>query len=264
MVNVLGFIALSRYLPDRRDLNRSFPGTPKGSLAGRIAHMFCNEIVAACTHGIDIHTGAVHRANFPQIRANLDNPEALRLAQAFGVPVIINAGYREGSLRMAAANHDVPVLVYEAGEALRFDELVIRAGVKGITHVMRTLGMLPPSKRRRRIVEPVLVRSSTWVRAPLSGVLRTVAPLGGGVKRGQVLGIISDPFGMSETEVPATADGIVVGRTNLPLVHEGDGLFHIVRVEGTKAAAEALDAFDPGIEYDQGMTKELAADAPIV
>jgi hypothetical protein len=141
---------------------------------------------------------------------------------------------------------------------------LIRAGVKGITHVMRALGMLPPSKRRRRIVDLVLVRSSTWVRAPLSGVLRTVAPLGGGVERGQVMGIISDPFGMSETEVPATADGIVVGRTNQPLVREGDGLFHIVRVEGTKAAAEALDAFDPGIEYDQGMTKELAADAPIV
>ncbi|MDH3452714.1 MAG: succinylglutamate desuccinylase/aspartoacylase family protein, partial [Gammaproteobacteria bacterium] len=123
MVNVYGVIHHSRYLPDRRDLNRSFPGSERGSLASRVADLFMTEIVANCTHGIDLHTGAVHRANLPQIRGNLEDPETERLAKLFGVPVLINSRVRDGSLRQSAADCGVPMLLYEAGEALRFDEL---------------------------------------------------------------------------------------------------------------------------------------------
>ncbi|WP_232059067.1 succinylglutamate desuccinylase/aspartoacylase family protein [Kineobactrum salinum] len=131
IVNIYGFINHSRYLPDGRDLNRSFPGSSRGSLTGRIAQTFLQEIVSKCTHGIDLHTGARHRSNFPQIRANLEDPAVLAMTEAFGAPLAIDAKIRDGSLRQAAGDMDVPVLLYEAGEALRFEELYIRAGSRG-------------------------------------------------------------------------------------------------------------------------------------
>jgi predicted deacylase len=227
IVNVYGFIQHSRYLPDRRDLNRSFPGSEKGSLTARVANLFMREIVSNCSHGVDIHTGAIHRANLPQIRARLQDPETKRLARTFGVPVLLNSDLRDGSLREAAAARGVPVLLYEAGEALRFDEVSVRAGVSGIVAVMRALGMLPAGRAARRSVEPVLARSSAWVRAPGSGVLRTSVPLGARVAKNDLLGIIADPFGEREISVISPGKGVVIGRVNLPLVNEGEALFHI-------------------------------------
>jgi predicted deacylase len=244
IVNVHGFIHNSRYLPDRRDLNRSFPGTEKGSLAARLASLFMQEIVANSTHGIDLHTGAIHRSNLPQIRANLDEEETERLARAFGVPVMISANLRDGSLREAAADVGIPMLLYEAGEALRFDEISIRAGVKGITNVMRALDMLPPShKRAKNPIIPVVARSSSWVRAQESGILRALMPLGGRVRKGTLLGVIADPFGERETQLLATFSGIIIGRTNLPLVNEGDALYHIARFEDIHDIESQVDEF---------------------
>ena len=262
IVNVPGFLNLSRYLPDRRDLNRSFPGSATGSLAARIAKLFLDEVVSGSTHGIDLHTGSLHRVNFPQVRVNLDDSEAERMARAFGVPVVLNAGFREGSLRAAAHDRDVSVIVYEGGEALRFDEAAIRAGVQGVAHVMRTLGMLPARRPARSSREAPILRSSRWVRAPCSGVLRTAEPAGARVRSGQVLAVISDPLGEAETEVVAPTDGVVVGRTNLPLVHEGDALFNIALTEGTQIVARVLDAFDPLEEYESGATAGLARTEP--
>ena len=148
VVNVYGLIHQSRYLPDRRDLNRSFPGSATGSLAARVAHLVLNEIVRHCSHGIDLHTGAIQRTNLPQIRANLDDPETEFLARAFGVPVLLNSTLRDGSLREAAAALGIPMLLYEAGEGLRFDEVPIRAGLTGILNVMRALAMLPANPPR--------------------------------------------------------------------------------------------------------------------
>ncbi|MEQ8356333.1 MAG: succinylglutamate desuccinylase/aspartoacylase family protein [Kiloniellaceae bacterium] len=264
IVNVLGFLSQSRYLPDRRDLNRSFPGSTQGSLAGRLARLFLDEIVSKSTHGIDLHTAAIHRDNFPQIRANLDDPESDRLAQAFGVPLVVNTGFREGSLREAASGFSVPVIVYEAGEALRFDESCIRAGVKGVVRVMRLLEMLPQSGSRIKRVSSLVIRSSKWVRAPHSGLLRSAAALGAAVKEGQILGVVSDPFGENEVEVRASIGGVIIGRSNIPLVHEGDALFHIARHEGTQVIARSLDDFEPEAAYERGLTSELASEAPIV
>lgn len=266
VVNVFGFVSLSRNLPDRRDLNRSFPGSARGSLAGRLANLFLSEIVANCTHGIDLHTGAIHRDNYPQIRANLDHGETARMALAFGVPLVINSGFREGSLREAADRRGVPVIVYEASEALRFDEFAIRAGVRGVVGVMRELGMLrePSRLRKRKPVEPMLVRSSTWVRAPQSGILRRAVALGKLVKKGGRLGVIADPFGGNEVEVLCPADGIVIGGTNLPLVHEGDALYHIGRFEGTQVAAKAMDAFENDPVYEEELAPTLDDEPPIV
>lgn len=244
IVNVHGLINHSRYLPDRRDLNRTFPGSDKGSLAARLAHIFMQEIVAKSTHGIDIHTGAIHRTNLPQIRANLDDSETEKLARAFEVPVIISANVRDGSLRESAAEFGIPMLLYEAGEALRFDEVSIRAGVKGIINVMRTLEMLPPSKRKaKRQTESFVARSSSWVRTADSGILRALVPLGGRVKKGTLLGVVADPFGETESKIVASFSGIVIGRTNLPLVNEGDALYHIARFEDIQAIETKVDEF---------------------
>ncbi len=264
IVNVFGFISLSRYLPDRRDLNRSFPGSARGSLAGRLAHLFLDQVAGQCSHGIDLHTGAIHRDNYPQVRADLNDTETESMALAFGVPVVINADLREGSLREAARQGGVPVIVYEAGEALRFNEASIRAGVMGVVRVMRALGMLPPSKRRHRRADPLVARSSVWVRAPESGVLRPAVALGSHVREGDVLGVIADPFGENEATVVSRVGGVVIGRSNLPLVHEGDALFHVVQVEGTQVAARTLDAFEPEADYEVGLTSELTDEPPIV
>lgn len=244
IVNIYGVIHHSRYLPDRRDLNRSFPGSERGSLASRLANLFMTEIVANCTHGIDIHTGVLHRSNLPQLRVNLDDCDAKELAQSFGVPVIINSDLRDGSLRQAASERGIPMLLYEAGEALRFDELSIRAGVKGIINVMRTLGMLPKSRyRSKTTIEPLIARSSSWVRAPESGVFRAFTVLGIQVKKGDVLGVIDSPFGDNEVEVVAPTSGLVIGKTSLPLINEGDALFHIARFQAVKEVAEKVEAF---------------------
>lgn len=244
IVNVYGVIQNSRYLPDRRDLNRAFPGSERGSLAARLAYLFMREIVKNCTHGIDLHTGSLHRANLPQVRANLDDPETLRLARAFGVPVLINANVRDGSLREAAAEHGVSMLLYEAGEALRFDEVSIRAGLQGVINVMRALAMLPSSRASsRRAAEPFVARLSAWTRAPESGILRTAVGLGARVKRGDRLGVIADPFGEKETQVPAPLGGVIIGRTQIPLVHEGEALFHIARFQDSREVAERVEAF---------------------
>lgn len=263
-MNVHGLIHHTRYLPDRRDLNRSFPGSEKGSIASRLAHLFMNEIVCQSTHGIDLHTGAIHRSNLPQIRADLEHEETDRLARAFNVPVIISSNLRDGSLREAAAEHGIPMLLYEAGEALRFDEVSIRAGVKGIVNVMRELGMLPrPHRASSRIrSEPVVARSSTWVRAPDSGILRSMVPLGGKVKKGSILGVVSDPFGESETLVIASFSGIVIGRTNLPLVNEGDALFHIARFESVTDAANMVDEFNEEFSPQSGSSPH--SESPII
>ncbi len=228
IVNVYGFLNHTRYLPDGRDLNRSFPGSPKGSLTGRVAHSFVKEILAKASHGIDLHSGARHRSNFPQIRADLSDQTTHDMATAFGVPLIIDSATRDHSLRACAGEAGVPVILYEAGEALRFDEVRIRAGVTGITNVMRELGMLP-QRRARRKHNPVISDDTSWLRAPASGVLRTLVPLGETIEKGQTIALIADPLGEEEVAVDATADGVVIGRTNLPLVYEGDALFHIAR-----------------------------------
>ena len=251
VVNIFGIIQHSRYLPDRRDLNRSFPGSSKGSLAARLAHIFLQEVVKQCDYGIDLHTGAIHRSNLPQIRANLDDPETKELAEVFSVPVLLNANLRDGSLRQSAAEYGVKVLLYEAGEALRFDELSIRAGVRGILTVMRKLAMLPPTKSPSKRHEPFIARSSSWERAPESGILRSVAALGARVNKGDLLGVISDPsdlFDLTEYPVNAQYSGLIIGRTNIPLVNEGDALFHIARFEDIKEAAASVEGFQAGAE----------------
>lgn len=231
IVNAFGFLAHSRYLPDRRDLNRSFPGSDTGSLAGQLAHIFMREIVERSDVGIDLHTGAINRPNLPQLRVEFSDLKALDLARAFSAPVILDAPPREGSLRLCAKNVNTSVLVYEAGEALRLDEFAIRVGVKGILHVMRKLEMLSSRKLKESDVPPVVSHSSRWVRAPEGGLLRAFKANGDSVTAGETLGVIANPYEDIEKAVVASVSGLVIGRFSLPVVNQGDALFHIARVE---------------------------------
>ena len=189
VVNVYGFVSKSRYLPDRRDLNRSFPGSENGSMASRLANVLMTQIIPLCDHIIDLHTGAVYRENLPQIRAKLrDDPQLESLARAFGVPVILNAELLEGSFRAAANDNGIGVLLYEAGEALRFDEVAIRAGVKGVLGVMRELGMRAKTRKRRK-PEALVANTTRWVRAAQSGILRSLVATGTRVESGDLLAL---------------------------------------------------------------------------
>jgi hypothetical protein len=230
VVNVYGFLQQSRYSPDRRDLNRFFPGSERGSLTSQLADIFMDEIVAGSTHGIDLHAGSNHRTNLPQIRANIEDPDTLKLAQAFRVPVIVNAGIRDGSLRQALAEKGIPFLLYEAGEALRFDEMAIRAGIRGVLSVMEAIGMLRRSRALKQPIDPLVADATTWIRAPSSGILQMNVPLGRKVGKNRKIGVIADPFGDQETAIESPVSGMVIGRLNLPLVHRGDAVIHVAQI----------------------------------
>ncbi len=262
VVNILGFIAQTRYLPDRRDLNRSFPGSEQGSLAARMAHLFLTEVVSKCTHGIDLHTAAIHRDNFPQVRAELENKVIDRMARAFNAPVIVNTPVAPGTLRDAASKLGIPVIVYEAGEALRFSELAIRAGVKGIVSVMRELEMIPRVKSSIATLDPFVAKSSYWVRAAKSGILRAEKSLGEKVVQNDVLGVISDPFGSEEETVLASSEGIIIGRTNIPLLNEGEALFHIARFRDAESVQETVEVFQD--QMNPSTDAKPALEPPIV
>ncbi len=256
VVNTYGFNALSRYLPDRRDLNRSFPGSPRGSLAGQLAHTFSREIVAKSGYGIDLHSGAIHRANMPQIRAGLSNPTVAAMAKAFGAPIMLNSDLRDGSLREAAQEMGCNMLLFEAGEALRFDESATRIGVRGVLGVMRYLKMLPRAKGTAAPGEAILAEGSHWERAPMGGLMRALRALGEGVEKGELLAVVSDPLGHESIDIRARSGGIVIGRTNLPIVNRGDAVFHIAEVDSAdvaeaRASAIELDA-DQDPLFDEG------------
>lgn len=238
IVNVFGFNDKSRYLPDRRDLNRAFPGEEHGSLASQIAYIFRTEIVAHATHGIDLHTGAIHRTNLPQIRVDFSLPENVELAKAFGAPVILNASPRDGSLRELQAEKNIPMLLYEAGTALRFDTRASKMGVNGILRVMKAIGMLDKLPAEIEAPSPFIAKSSHWVRAPISGIFVTSKKLGDQVERGDKLGIITNPFGDHEYAIYAPWSGIIIGRTILPLANEGDALYHIATFDQKFQPAE--------------------------
>ena len=229
IVNVLGFMTGDRYLPDRRDLNRSFPGSARGSLASRIAHLMMTEVVAKCDVGIDLHTGSDRRTNLPQIRADLEDSRTRELAEAFAAPVMLHARIRDGSLRAAAREAGATVLLYEAGEAWRMDDWAIAAGVRGVRRVLATLGMTDPVDEEPPAPSLASFRSS-WVRARGTGMLHLEVALGEHVTEGQRLGGLFDSFGKRVRLVQAERSGVVIGRTEAPVVNSGDAVVHVAEV----------------------------------
>jgi hypothetical protein len=250
-INIFGFLTHSRYLPDRRDLNRSFPGSPKGSLAGQVAHVFLHDIIDRCSLGIDIHSAAIHRYNLPQIRIAPDDPELLELALAFAPPVIIQASLRPGSLRAVARDRGVGMLLMETGEALRFDRLSIRAGERGVLRVMAKLGMLKCPAEFAEETIPARSKHSQWVRAPRSGISRRLRKSGAIVEKDETLALVSGLFGEEEEEVKSPIDGIIIGHVNLPVLNQGDAMFHIAEAQRFDTLEERVGQITDSLNMSQ-------------
>lgn len=249
VVNSFGFLNRSRYLPDRRDLNRCFPGSPEGSLGARLAHIFMQEVVLRCDFGIDLHSAAIHRTNLPQVRVSPANRATDKMAMDFGAPVVLSSPLRDGSLRAVADKKGVPILLYEAGEGLRFDEMAVRAGLAGILRVMRGQDMLPAKGIAKARVAPHLCTASQWLRAPAGGLLRTFRGEGETIEKGDLLATVSDPFGAVETDLIAPEPGILIGRAILPVVNEGDAVFHLAKLS-PRAAEATVDDLANQLESD--------------
>lgn len=246
IVNVYGVLNLSRYFPDRRDLNRCFPGSVKGSLTSRVAKIFYDEVVSKCDFGIDLHTAAIHKSNLPQIRVNIENKYLFEMAKFFEAPVVLHSPLREGSLRAECEKNGIPILLYEAGEALRFDETCIKIGLKGIINVLRELNML--QKVRKKIHKtPVIAKQSFWIRSSESGIIRTVRSLGDSVKKHETIAYIDEAYGDEIYELKAPYDGIIIGKSEIPLVQEGDAIFHIAKLKNLESAEDKLEYFQEDV-----------------
>jgi len=249
IVNLQGFRRGSRYLPDRRDLNRYFPGNPRGSAASRIAHSFFNEIVLHCDALIDLHTGSFERANLPQLRADLRNPDVVTLTQGFGATVILHSTPGKGTLRQAATAAGVPTVTLEAGGPLELELSEVKHGVKGIETLLHTLGMVKQI-RFWGDPEPVYYRSS-WVRANRGGILLADVSLGSTVRKGDLLGTITDPMNNASTNLYSPFSGRIIGMARNQVVMPGFAAFHI-GIAAEDASALDTDTEEPLPGDDEG------------
>lgn len=225
VVNVYGLENHTRYLPDRRDLNRDFPGTEKGSISSRLAHVIFDKVVRQCDMLIDFHSAAVRRTNYPNIRADLTNPAVRAMARSFGCELIVNGKGPIGSLRRAATMAGVPCIILEAGEVWKIESSVVEVGVRGVMNVLKTLGMV-----RGKVTPPrfqTRIHRTTWVRAERGGTLSFAVNPGDLVEKGQVLASNYNIFGDERSQIVAPGDGIILGMTTMPVVKPGDATFHI-------------------------------------
>ncbi|MFY0600100.1 MAG: succinylglutamate desuccinylase/aspartoacylase family protein [Cyclobacteriaceae bacterium] len=225
ILNVYGFIHFSRYVPDGKDVNRSFPGNRHGSLASRVANYMSKDILPDIDYGIDFHTGGADRTNYPQVRAVLKDPKNMELANAFHAPFTIDSKYRPNSMRWMANKLGKKILVFEGGESSRFDEFAIEQGIKGTMRLMKHLGMTAFAEEASH--PNLMIKSSTWIRASSSGMFLSEVKYGQKVERKQLLGFLTDPFGEFKQEIKASKSGYVIGLNHNPILHQGDAVMHI-------------------------------------
>lgn len=226
IINIYGFIYSSRYVPDGKDVNRSFPGNKNGSLAARVAHYLMHDIIPKIDYGLDFHTGGADRTNYPQIRCLLEDPVNKEIARAFQAPFTLNASFRPKSLRHAASKLDKHMVVYEGGESSRFDEFAIQQGINGTIRMLNHFKMASiPSPEIN--YNPEIIKQSTWIRAKVSGLFQPAIKNGDFVKQNQIVGHITDPFGESKIQVKTPNNGFVISLNNNPILHQGDAIMHI-------------------------------------
>lgn len=231
VLNVFGFISQTREFPDGRDLNRVFPGSQNGSLASRFAWYFMNEIVPHADYCIDFHTGGASRFNYSQLRIEEDDKEVMELAKIFGTKFIKSSSLREKSYRESATMMGKKVLLFEGGKSLNLDRMVTKSGLFGTLRVINHLKMKSYPQELlnsfKAEEEPVLFSSSSWVRAKHSGLFRSYTNTGKHVKKGEVIGSITDPYGDFERKIRATHSGYIICSNHAPIVNQGDAVFHI-------------------------------------
>ena len=256
IVNVQGFRRGSRYLPDRRDLNRYFPGNPNGSAAARIAHALFKDVIAHCDALVDLHTGSFERANLPQIRADLRNPDVVTLTQGFGSMVVLHSTPSAGTLRHAATLAGIPAVTVEAGGPSQLELAEVKRGVKGVETLLSTLDMT----RKRRSwgdPEPVYYKSS-WVRADNGGILLADVSLGSTVRKGDLLGTITDPMNNQRTELYSPYEGRIIGLARNQVVMPGFAAFHVgIQADPIVVEEEPVDVAQKPVTggYVDGMSE---------
>ena len=223
-MNIYGFLNFSREVPDGKDINRSFPGSKKGSLASRVAYNLTNEVLQKVDFGIDFHTGGANRYNWPQTRFDPTDERAKEISSIFNAPISLQSNFIDRSFRKQAHKMGKSMLIYEAGESMRFDQNAIEQGILGTKKVLAHLCMIDFEHETQ---PTTYCHESRWVRAKNSGMLQLKKTSGDRVTSKEVLAIITDPFGNFKTKIKAPQEGIIIGHSNAPLVNQGDALFHI-------------------------------------
>ncbi|MCB1986418.1 MAG: succinylglutamate desuccinylase/aspartoacylase family protein, partial [Nitrosomonas sp.] len=239
IVNLQGFHRSSRYLTDRRDLNRYFPGDPYGSSAARIAHSFFHEVINHCHFLVDLHTGSAYRTNLPQIRGNLHHPEVAAFAHLFGIPVILHSEGTEGMLRHAAVNAGIPSVTLEAGKSQTLQESAVQYGVKSILTLLNNLNMIE-NKHVPVELESVYYQSA-WIRVDHGGILSSHVQLGEKITKNKILGVVTDPITNNRSEIISPYNGQIIGMAVDQVVMPGFAGFHIGIQEVEKKISIADD-----------------------
>ncbi len=224
VMNIYGFLNFSREVPDGKDVNRSFPGSLSGSLAARVAYNLTHKVLHEIDFGIDFHTGGANRYNYPQTRYDPSDKQAKEISEAFNAPINLESKFIDRTFRKQAMKMEKSIVVYEAGESMRFDQQSIEEGVLGAKKVLSHFGMIDFESQFRESVD---CKESAWLRAKVSGLLHLEKTSGDMVKAKEILATITDPFGNFKTKIKAPKDGIIIGHTNAPLVNQGDALYHI-------------------------------------
>ncbi|MEO8516732.1 MAG: succinylglutamate desuccinylase/aspartoacylase family protein [Flavobacterium sp.] len=228
IVNMFGYINMSRQFPDGRDLNRVFPGRKNGSLASRFAHHILNEIIPVVDYAIDFHAGGASRFNAPQIRLVPNQPELKQLAEVFNAPFTLFSKNITGSFRNSSQKLNVKMLLFEGGKSLDINKEVAKTGIEGVKRVLNFLGMLDPKHEVTSAeTSSIYIEKSTWVRAQSSGLLHDDNKIGSFVQKGETLATITDPFGKFEQKVKAPNDGYIINANHAPIVYQGDAIYHI-------------------------------------
>ncbi len=262
VVNILGFDRHARYLPDRRDLNRCFPGTLNGSIASRLARTIYNEIVSRCDYGIDLHTAAVRRTNFPNIRGDLSNPGVARMAEAFGVVFVIDGKGPKGSLRRVASRQGCPTVLLEGGEVWKVEPTVVEASVRGIRNVLANLGMIDSAPQPPPF--HCIIRRTKWVRAGRGGFLDFHVAPGSIVTAGQPLATQTELLGTYHSELRSPFNGVVIGMTTLPAVSPGEAVFHVGEIaEDFEKAVQMRNALSEQTLHER-VRDDLASNIMVV
>lgn len=225
VLNLLAFDRHSRYMPDRRDLNRSFPGSAGGSLTSRMARTVFDDIVSRCDYGIDLHTAAVRRTNYPNVRGNLSDPAVLRMCEAFGCEILLDGKGPKGALRREACDSGCPTLVMEGGEVWKVEPTIVETAVRGIKNVLRELEMCAGEPERPPY--QVTVQSTRWIRAERGGFLDFHIQPGEIIEAGQPLATNTNLLGQELSVLHAPFDAVVIGMTTLPAISPGDPICHL-------------------------------------
>jgi predicted deacylase len=261
VLNLLGFDRHSRYLPDRRDLNRCFPGSPSGSQAGRMAHAIFSEIVARCDYGIDLHTAAVRRTNYPNVRGDLSDPDVRRLAEAFGSEFILTGKGPLKALRREATRRGRPSIILEGGEVWKVERGIVETSVRGVKNVLRELGMLAGDIERPPF--QIVIEKTKWLRAERGGFLQFHVSPGDVIEQGRPLATNATLLGRERNVLESPFDAVVIGMTTLPAVSPGEPVVHLGKLPKGVHPEKLIRSRSEQAGLEESVVEDLASNVHV-